>query len=103
MADLKPCPFCGGEAHIGHEQGAYWVQCEHACGVSSFASNETSAAKHWNTRALPEEIEQLRAELADQRHKYQSLETAAQMLREQIEHYKTQWRPIVPPLPDDPK
>lgn len=26
--DLKPCPFCGGSAHLRCEGTYYWVECE---------------------------------------------------------------------------
>lgn len=68
MSDkLKPCPFCGGEAHFGRvvypdkmvkENG--WDQCQFSfiscamCGGSNrglvgFRTNE-EAAEHWNKR-----------------------------------------------------
>ena len=36
MAELKPCPFCGGEAHIEHEYagvGHSYVCCK-KCGLN---------------------------------------------------------------------
>ncbi|MGR3476653.1 MAG: Lar family restriction alleviation protein [Sulfitobacter sp.] len=55
MADinLKPCPFCGGDADISHD---HTVEENHACGCricgiwfDTFNSDE--AAEAWNTRA----------------------------------------------------
>ena len=52
MEELKPCPFCGGEAMIRH--GIYlivfWVECQ-SCGVESNAfNNEADAIEAWNRR-----------------------------------------------------
>ena len=54
MEELKPCPFCGGEAVVcGYpsEQMVY-VKCRE-CGACSFGcqANEEKAAAAWNTRA----------------------------------------------------
>lgn len=27
MSKLKPCPFCGGEAHISKDDGYYTIRC----------------------------------------------------------------------------
>ena len=64
MAELKPCPFCGGEAElkekeyamIGHKVQAY-VRCK-VCGTTSnyfseniaYCANE-KAIEAWNRRA----------------------------------------------------
>lgn len=52
---LKPCPFCGGQAHVAvyypnTEKEFYVVECE-GCGVQSMPNNFSSLIKHWNTRA----------------------------------------------------
>ena len=56
MDNLKPCPFCGGEARICkyHGQDKYFVVCE-LCGASvGNASATRDAAKNaWNTRYEP--------------------------------------------------
>ena len=44
MSDLKPCPFCGGEAYQTCIVGT--VKCLQ-CGASTIVDN-------WNTRATPE-------------------------------------------------
>ena len=76
-AELKPCPFCGGEAHIdgtswtmrnGKERS--WVTCR-KCGTYGPSSEDAFGA--WNTRAdLPrpedaQRIAELEAEIAQLR------------------------------------
>lgn len=56
---LKPCPFCGGEAHKriafpvdedGLEMNMYIVGCKF-CGIEfSWLWNEECAVELWNTR-----------------------------------------------------
>lgn len=69
MSELKPCPFCGGEAHVvegmyNSYQEGYAVRCRH-CALTLGASgrlgecyewsccyeNEAEAIEAWNTRA----------------------------------------------------
>ncbi len=66
MEELKPCPFCGGEAYFRtptKEKGTAFcivsVECKQ-CGASPFATmvyegeddvnKKLAAAKHWNRR-----------------------------------------------------
>lgn len=51
---LKPCPFCGGIAHVAvyypdTEREFHVVECED-CGVQSAPSSIPNLIKHWNTR-----------------------------------------------------
>ncbi len=77
IADLKPCPFCGGEAHVSyyeteslwsHDQVTYTkVSCDE-CDISlqSEPGYETEAIQAWNTRALDakdKQIDELEAAL----------------------------------------
>ena len=57
MSELKPCPFCGGEADYRTENfgGRIWVQCT-VCGVSTsrYDANEVvdrKDGKAWATQA----------------------------------------------------
>jgi Lar family restriction alleviation protein len=62
MAELKPCPFCGGEAKLLTENfGEYvWAKCE-VCGVQTSRyyvravvdgkDGEKRAIEAWNRRA----------------------------------------------------
>lgn len=63
MADLKPCPFCGGEAYSktafpcdadGLEMNLYIVGCKNCDIEFSRLWNEEAVIEAWNTRK-PEE------------------------------------------------
>lgn len=54
MAELKPCPFCGGEAEIiSGFGGKYTVQCEKGGCMANimWCPDKDSAIKAWNRRA----------------------------------------------------
>lgn len=59
--DLKPCPFCGGEAVL-FNSGNYWpityyrVICRRGgcCFMSRFHEDPENAVKEWNRRAKHE-------------------------------------------------
>ena len=50
--ELKPCPFCGGEAEITKWHEGYFVECrEQRCGGTIGAyKTEEEAIDAWNTR-----------------------------------------------------
>ena len=60
MAELKPCPFCGGEANLMHDHagsGYSYVMCGN-CGLKSVSfirsfdrASDLDAIKYWNGRA----------------------------------------------------
>ena len=61
MVELKPCPFCGGEAYIDNNRYevrnktllgiTYFVRCS-KCQVESFEyHSKADAVKAWNRRA----------------------------------------------------
>lgn len=54
--ELKPCPFCGGEAIKGvachvHEDYAFRVECRECKIVTPFYATEAEAIEAWNRRA----------------------------------------------------
>ena len=52
MAELKPCPFCGGEAKLRAFYKDYCVYCTR-CNASTmkYSPTETKAIEAWNRRA----------------------------------------------------
>lgn len=59
--ELKPCPFCGGEADIvidpdgikEAETGRFWaynVVCKQCCATTGLTWSSERAAKAWNRR-----------------------------------------------------
>ena len=58
--ELKPCPFCGGNAMLDHdfmEPGMSYIRCE-KCGIESVhfiksfeVASDDQAIKYWNRRA----------------------------------------------------
>lgn len=57
MGELKPCPFCGGEAKVKFEKDGKWrwfyVQCR-SCGVKTeHLWSQKAAVNAWNDRYEP--------------------------------------------------
>ena len=60
MIELKPCPFCGGEALLSHDHegiGASSIRCR-KCGLESIRffksfvhASDDKAVEFWNRRA----------------------------------------------------
>ena len=54
MAELKPCPFCGGDASVLDQRHIFSrvaVSCQD-CGVrTAYCSTIAKAVKDWNRRA----------------------------------------------------
>lgn len=51
MTELKPCPFCGGEAsiYVAYDDG-YYVCCDECgCGLPVY-NTEEDAIREWNRR-----------------------------------------------------
>lgn len=55
MAELKPCPFCGGEAEVFEDDGAFGVRCSNSICIGNdfkpMYDDEHYASKAWNRRA----------------------------------------------------
>ena len=102
MSDkLKPCPFCGGEAHIQmHEfvgcANTYGVVCL-GCGVETrqFYESKSETVKMWNTRTEPSWT----SVLAELHERFDALEkeirkASAEMsavIREYVDRPKGEW------------
>ena len=53
--ELKPCPFCGGEAKMIKIGGAtYFIQCNECHSTSGAFSTSEEAVEAWNKRAQHE-------------------------------------------------
>ena len=60
MSELKPCPFCGGKAHIEFDYNgviespekiwAYSVICERCATSSGLCCSKEKAIEAWNRR-----------------------------------------------------
>lgn len=49
--ELKPCPFCGGEArHYAPEPPDHHIECRNCCADMGGYETEAEAIKAWNTR-----------------------------------------------------
>lgn len=49
--ELKPCPFCGGEAYmINNRDGHYSVACQDCYVETQSEKGKTKASTVWNTR-----------------------------------------------------
>lgn len=50
MEELKPCPFCGGEAKRNDDMQRWGDVYCNGCGCNMLTGNMKSAIKAWNTR-----------------------------------------------------
>jgi hypothetical protein len=51
--EIKPCPFCGGEAKLIGEPKCYWINCQNSDCLTSSGINqktEEEAIQYWNRR-----------------------------------------------------
>lgn len=52
IADLLPCPFCGGTADFS-ETNAWWVTCNECNAETEADMSPEGAAEYWNKRTPP--------------------------------------------------
>lgn len=56
--EIKPCPFCGGEAHVYQTLGEKWAcGCNllvgsDKCGISAIRMIRNDAVEAWNRRVM---------------------------------------------------
>jgi len=51
MAELKTCPFYGGEAEIVGSNATYWIDCNKCRAETGLFNTETEAIEAWNRRS----------------------------------------------------
>lgn len=58
MSELKPCPFCGGEAYVSNGVPRLWyVHCPECIIDGPINNTEAKAIEAWNHRAQPAQAE----------------------------------------------
>ena len=62
--DLKPCPFCGGEAEMGMMLRGYAISCS-ICPALMFAMDTQGLIRAWNERDTNEFMKHYRQGLHD--------------------------------------
>ena len=77
MSELKPCPFCGGEATIQPEGDYHEIHCED-CGIELNRRTYDETVTAWNTRAETE----AERKIEKVREKLESLKNDARMMNE---------------------
>ena len=85
--ELKPCPFCGGEAELKCLpviKGATWFAACSGCSASSSSSNtEEEATEKWNRRTVDVDMLQLVAFELDGNYRakdYPNIETFCNLI-----------------------
>ncbi len=48
--ELKPCPFCTGEAKMNEDSTGYYVSCKICGAETKYYNTEKEAAIWWNLR-----------------------------------------------------
>lgn len=56
MTELKPCPFCGGEAELYNDEGLWKVQCEDCEASTGQYYMPENAIAAWNTRHTDDDL-----------------------------------------------
>lgn len=70
--ELKPCPFCGGDARLDSGFDSYWIECKHCGATAEGDKTHDTAIASWNKRApvassiSDDELEKLALKLCDE-------------------------------------
>lgn len=56
MSELKPCPFCGGEADYGYDSSMILVECTDCYAATAMYMSQDIAAKKWNSRTTDSDL-----------------------------------------------
>lgn len=62
--ELKPCPFCGGEAYLD-DDGWFQVICENCRACVRLENNRSDAVAAWNRRVLDDAVKQILQQLSE--------------------------------------
>lgn len=61
--ELKPCPFCGGNAEVTYAMGEYWARCPRCRASGSMEQTEGLAIEAWSRRPTEDALQARIAEL----------------------------------------
>lgn len=61
--ELKPCPFCGGEAKYDNSDGYDYIICDE-CGARNFGFSKEQAYDEWNKRVQCVDDEEIKPEIS---------------------------------------
>ena len=59
--ELKPCPFCGGEAGFEYDSGMVCIDCDDCFATTGLFMSQDIATKKWNARTQPTIADYLKA------------------------------------------
>lgn len=86
MADLKPCPFCGGDADLVCAGPGNWYARCRVCVAATDDGSKERAVERWNKRTEPPTIRDLRERSV--RARKDEAEACAKMLVQHVELYR---------------
>ena len=75
MSELKPCPFCGGEAFyikiMGNYEKPHEIYCSKCNGAITEGRSEKQVVTNWNTRPIEDALHARIAELEEENDRLQ--------------------------------